>query len=198
MKWSRALCNCVELAKTNGRFGEHPFPAAPDDVLSAYEFLLSTGCAPDRMVLAGDSVVGALVLAALVDIRNAGMPLPAAGVSISAWADLALTGESMTTRADRDAMHYPETLAMLASVYLNGASARDPRASPVYADLAGLPPLLMLVGTEEVFYSDTVRLAANARAAGVDVTLEVGEGMPHDYPLAAAVLPEGQQALERW
>jgi monoterpene epsilon-lactone hydrolase len=176
---------------------EHPFPAALEDVLTAYRFLLRDGVAPERMVLTGDSVGGGLVLATLVGLRDAGDPLPAAGVTISAWTDLALTGESITGRAHRDAIHYPETLAMLAETYLNSADPRDPRASPLYADLAGLPPLQMLVGTEEVFYDDTLRVASRARTAGVDVTVEEGQDMPHDYPLYAAVLPEGQQAVER-
>ena len=125
---------------------EHPFPAALDDVVSAYQFLLGIATSPDSVVFAGDSVGGALVLSALVELRDAAAPLPAAGVSISAWADLALAGDSMKDRADRDAMHYPETLEMLAKAYLNGADPRDPRVSPLYADLTGLPPLLMLVG----------------------------------------------------
>jgi acetyl esterase/lipase len=176
---------------------EHTFPAALEDVLTAYGFLVAGGIPPARIVLMGDSVGGGLVLASLVQLRDAGDRLPAAGVTISAWADLALTGDSMNSRANRDAMHYPETLAMLAATYLNSADPRDPRASPLFADLSGLPPLLLVVGTEEVFYDDTIRVAAKARSAGVDVTVEEGIDMSHDYPLSAPVLEERQQAVER-
>jgi monoterpene epsilon-lactone hydrolase len=176
---------------------EHPLPAALEDAITAYRYLLGGGVAPERVVFAGDSAGGGLVLAALVALRDAGGPLPAAAVTISAWTDLALTGESITGRAHLDVLLDQETLAAWADAYLGGAEARDPRASALYADLTGLPPLLMLVGTEEILYDDTVRVATKARAAGVDVTVDEGPEMPHIYPCFAAVLPEGQQAIER-
>ncbi|HEY1292740.1 MAG TPA: alpha/beta hydrolase [Chloroflexota bacterium] len=176
---------------------EHLFPAALEDAITAYRYLLGDGVAPERVVIAGGSAGGGLTLAALVALRDAGDPLPAAAVTISAWTDLALTGESISSRAHLDVLDDRETLAAMAETYLGGADARDPRASPLYADLTGLPPLRMLVGTAEILYDDTVRLATRARSVGVDVTVEEGPDLPHCYPLFAAMLPEGQQAIER-
>jgi monoterpene epsilon-lactone hydrolase len=175
---------------------ECPFPAAVDDALAAYRWLLDQGLVPTRMVVAGDSAGGGLVVAALLAIRGAGLPLPAAGVCMSPWADLECSGESMSARAERDAMVQREMLVGMRDAYLAGKDARDPLASPLYADLSGLPPLLVQVGTAEVLYDDSTRLAERARAAGVEVTLEPWEDMPHVFQLFASMLPEGREAIE--
>ncbi len=176
---------------------EHPFPAAVDDALTAYRFLLDGGGDPAAIAIAGDSSGGGLALASLVALRDAGDRLPAAAVAISPWTDLALTGESLTTRADADVMIKPDGIREDAATYLVGADPRHPYASPLYAGLRGLPPLLIQVGDAEVILDDSTRFAAKARAAGVDVTLEVWDQMPHVWHAFAGLLPESDQAIER-
>ena len=176
---------------------EHPFPAAVDDALAAYRFLLHGGADPAAIAFAGDSAGGGLALAALVALRDAGDPLPAAAAVISPWTDLALTGKSLSTRADVDVMIKPDGMRETAATYLAGADPRHPYASPLYADLHGLPPVLIHVGDAEVILDDSTRFAAKARAAGVDVTLEVWDEMPHVWHAFAGLLPESDQAIER-
>jgi epsilon-lactone hydrolase len=176
---------------------EHPFPAAVDDAVTAYRFLLDGGGDPAAIAIAGDSSGGGLALASLVALRDAGDRLPAAAVAISPWTDLALTGESLTTRADADVMIKPDGIREDAATYLAGADPRHPYASPLYAGLRGLPPLLIQVGDAEVILDDSTRFAAKARAAGVDVTLEVWDQMPHVWHAFAGLLPESDQAIER-
>jgi acetyl esterase/lipase len=191
---------------------EHPFPAAVDDALTAYRFLLHGDAhhgdaghgdaghgdaGPAAIAIAGDSAGGGLALATLVALRDAGDPLPAAAVAISPWTDLALTGESVSTRAGVDVMIKPDGMRESAATYLAGADPRHPYASPLYADLHGLPPILIHVGDAEVILDDSTRFAAKARAAGVDVTLEVWDQMPHVWHAFAGLLPESGQAIER-
>ena len=176
---------------------EHPFPAAVDDATAAYRWLLSTGVDPARLVIAGDSAGGGLTVATLVALRDAGDPLPAAAVCVSPWADLECRGESITSKADLDPILRQESLLKWGKLYLGDADPRSPLASPIHADLSGLPPLLIMMGTAELLFDDATRLAERAQAAGVDVTLEPWEEMIHAWPLFAAMLPEGQQALDR-
>jgi epsilon-lactone hydrolase len=176
---------------------EHPFPAAIEDALTAYRWLLAGGTDPELIAVAGDSAGGGLALAALVALRDAGEPLPAAAVLLSPWTDLALTGASLRTRAAVDVLIKPDGMVEAAEFYLAGADPRHPYASPLYADLRGLPPLLIHVGDAEVILDDSTRLAARARAAGVDVSLEVWDEMPHVFPAFAGLLPEADQAIER-
>jgi acetyl esterase/lipase len=176
---------------------EHPFPAAVEDATAAYRWLLAQNVDPARIVIAGDSAGGGLTIAALVALRDVGDPLPAAAVCISPWTDLALTGESLISKADVDPMVTESGARGWAAHYLAEADPRDPLASPLYADLSGLPPLLILVGTAEVLLDDATRLAGRAEAAGVDTTLEVWDDMIHIWPVLAAMLPEGQAAVER-
>ena len=175
---------------------EHPFPAAVDDTVAGYRFLLDQGLPPTRLAIAGDSAGGALTLAALIAGRDAGLPMPAAAVCLSPFLDLEGTGESITTRADVDPIATPEVIEVWAKAYLAGADPRTPLANPLYADLAGLPPLLIQVGDHEVLLDDSTRLAERAQAAGVQVKLEIWPEMIHRWHSYAAVLPEGQQAIE--
>jgi epsilon-lactone hydrolase len=176
---------------------EHPFPAAVEDALAAYRWLLAVGTDPTVITVAGDSAGGGLALSLLVALRDAGEPMPAAAVLLSPWTDLALTGESLRTRAAVDVMIQPDGMPETASRYLAGADPRHPYASPLYADLHGLPPLLIHVGDAEVILDDSTRLAAKARAARVDVSLEVWDEMPHVFPAFAGLLPEADEAVAR-
>jgi acetyl esterase/lipase len=176
---------------------EHPFPAAVDDALTAYRFLLNGGADPAVIAIAGDSAGGGLTLATLVALRDAGDPLPAAAVAISPWTDLALTSESLVTRADADVMIKPDGIRESVATYLADADPRHPYASPLYAGLHGLPPVLIHVGDAEVILDDSTRFAAKARAAGVDVTLEIWDEMPHVWHAFAGLLTESGQAIER-
>jgi monoterpene epsilon-lactone hydrolase len=175
---------------------EHPFPAAVEDGLAGYRFLLSQGFQPSRVAIAGDSAGGGLTIATLLAARDAGVALPAAAVCLSPWADLEGTGESMKTRLHLDPIASPQGTKLLAQAYLGNRSRRTPLASPLYADLKGLPPLLIQVGDHEVLLDDSTRIAERARTAGTKVKLEVWPEMVHVWQLFASVLPEGQQAVE--
>jgi acetyl esterase/lipase len=175
---------------------EHPFPAAVDDAVAAYRWLLAGGTDPATIAVAGDSAGGGLALGTLVALRDAGEPMPAAAVLLSPWTDLALTGESLRTRAAVDLMLKPGSMHQTVAVYLAGEDPRHPYASPLYADLRGLPPLLIQVGDAEVVLDDSTRVAARAREAGVEVTLEVWDEMPHVFHAFAGLLPESDQAIE--
>lgn len=176
---------------------EHPFPAAVDDSVAAYRWMLSTGLKPARTAVAGDSAGGGLAIATLVAIRDAKLPSPAAGVGLSPWVDLEGIGESMQTKASIDPMVQRAGLLDMAKLYLGGKDARSPLAAPLYADLTGLPPLLIQVGTAETLMDDSTRIAERARKAGVKVTLQPWENMVHVWHLFAAMLDEGQQAIEK-
>lgn len=176
---------------------EHPFPAAVDDSLTAYRWLLGQGVTADRVAIAGDSAGGGLTLAIVLALKDAGDPLPAAAVPISPWTDLEGTGDSMSTRADVDLMVHPDALKQGAEWYGAGQDLRQPYLSPLHGDYAGLPPLLIQVGDAEVLLDDAVRVAARAKAAGVDVTLEVWDEMPHVWHSFTGMLPEADQAIAR-
>jgi acetyl esterase/lipase len=176
---------------------EHPFPAALEDVLKAYRWLIDPGRSTRPIALAGDSAGGGLAIAAAIALRDQGDPLPAAIVCMSPWADLAVKGESMVTRAGADPLIGRESSLQHAALYVTQHDPSSPRISPVYADLRGLPPLLIQVGDREVLLSDSVRLAERARQAGVDATLEVWDGMWHVWHAFAGYVPEAQQAIER-
>jgi acetyl esterase/lipase len=148
-------------------------------------------------VLAGDSAGGGLAAATLVALRERGLPRPAGGVCLSPWFDLGIAGETMTTKVDLDPMCKPALLGMMAAAYLGGANPQTPGASPLYADLGGLPPMLLQVGTSETLLDDARRFAARAEQAGVPVTLEVWDDMIHVWHAFAMLLPEGQQAIDR-
>lgn len=176
---------------------EHPFPAAVDDAVAAYEELLDRGFLPSRLSVAGDSAGGGLTAAALVALRYRGRPMPAAGLCISPWTDMEGVGASMALKRDEDPMLNQRMLLWFAERYLAGADPRSPLAAPIYADLAGLPPLLIQVGTSEVLLDDSVRLAERARAHGVDAGLDISHDMVHVWHLFAPILDEGNDAIAR-
>jgi len=176
---------------------EHPFPAAVEDATTAYRWLLARGVDPARVVVAGDSAGGGLTVATLVSLRDSGDALPAAAVCLSPWTDLEGTGESMTTKAAVDPLIERDGIEVMAKLYLADADPRTPLASPIYADLHRLPPMLIHVGTAEVLLDDAVRLAERACAAGVEVELEPWEEMIHVWHCFAHVLPEARQAIDR-
>jgi monoterpene epsilon-lactone hydrolase len=174
---------------------EHPFPAALDDAVAAYRWLLREGEDPGRIVVAGDSSGGGLAVATLLALREMGVPLPAGCVVLSPWADLRCRGESMHTRANADIMCTRDSLLEMAGWYLGSHDAADPFASPVEGDLKGLPPLLALVGSEEVLLDDAQRLAYRVARGGADATLFIGSGMQHVWPTWAGALPEADSAI---
>ncbi|SEO69729.1 alpha/beta hydrolase [Trujillonella endophytica] len=192
------------LAKATGCVGlnvgyplapEHPHPGAVLAAVAAYRWILSRGHRPEAVVLAGDSAGGGLAAAALVKARDDGLPMPAAGILMSPWVDMALTGESMTTCVDTDLLSAPAGNRYCAQQFLAGGDPRDPYASPLYADLAGLPPLYIQVGDGELLLDDARRLAEKARAAGVEVHLDVFHRMQHDFQMFAGHMPEADAAV---
>jgi acetyl esterase/lipase len=174
---------------------EHPFPAALDDALAAWRALVASGMAPSRIVVAGDSAGGGLALALLVALRDAGEEMPAAGVLLSPWTDLAVTGKSIVTNDAADPLFFGRWVAPIARHYLGDTPATDPLVSPVYADLTGLPPLLIQVGDTEVLLDDSRRVAENATRAGVTAMLRIWPGVPHGWQIFAPILPEARAAL---
>lgn len=175
----------------------HPFPAAVEDAAAAYKWLLSIGIAPGRIAIAGDSAGAGLALAATITVRDQGLPLPGAIVCLSPWIDLAVTGGSMRSKAIEDPIVNREMLLGWGKLYLGDHDPCTPLASPLYAELHDLPPLLIQVGSAEVLLDDSTRLAARASAAGVRTTLEVWPDMIHVWQSFAAILPEANQAIER-
>ena len=187
----RALLPAYRLAP------EHRFPAAVDDAIAVYRWLIEEhGADPTRVVVAGDSAGGGLTIALAVSARDAGVPLPAALVCVSPWTDLAGTGETMRTKAGIDPCFTPEDLHLQARDYLGDADPTQPLASPLYADLRGLPPLLAQVGEDELLLDDARRLVERAHAAGVDATVEVWPGLWHIFA-TQGTFPESRQAMQR-
>lgn len=174
---------------------EHPFPAALEDALSGYRYLLAQGFAPQHIVIAGESAGGGLAVATLITLRNAGTPLPAATWCSSPWVDLEMSGSTMVTKAAVDPLIQKNYLAELAALYLNGVDPRTPLASPIYADLRGLPPMLIQAGSAETLLDDAVHLAGKAAAADVRITLQVWPDMIHAWHLFYPQLAEGRGAL---
>lgn len=174
---------------------EHRFPAALDDAVAAYRWLLSEGVSPSNIVFAGDSAGGGLCLATLLALRDREIPLPAAAVALSPWTDLKNTGESLRTNAAR-CLGPTNSWVVCANHYLGDQDPGHPYASPLYGDLRGLPPLLIHVGGDETLRDDSTRFAQKAKDAGMNVTLKVGAGMCHCYPACAPLFPEATQAME--
>jgi epsilon-lactone hydrolase len=175
---------------------EHPYPAAVEDATSAYRWLLDQAIAPEHIVIAGDSAGGGLAVATLLALREARVPLPGGGVCISPWVDLTCGGASYATKAAADPIVQRAGVEQMARAYLGATPPRTPLASPLFADLRGLPPLLIHVGSDEVLLDDAVQLAERARAAGVDATLEIYERMIHVWHWFLPMLDEAQTAVE--
>mgnify|MGYP001216895211 CR=1 FL=1 len=189
--------DCRVLALNYRLAPEAPFPAAVDDAVAAYKWLLSQGLTASKIAIAGDSAGGGLTMATLVALRDGGEKLPACAAPISPWVDMEGTGDSMQSRAAVDPMVQKEILDQLAGTYLGGANAQDPLASPLHANLDGLPPLLIQVGDCETLLDDSTRLEAKLKAAGVDATVEVWPEMIHVWHLFAPMLDKGQEAIDR-
>jgi epsilon-lactone hydrolase len=183
-------CRCISVDYR--RSPEHPYPAPVEDLVAVYSALLDAGTSPGHVAFAGDSAGAGLVIAGLVALRDVGVALPAAGVSISPWSDLAVTGASADTVDDP--IVSGNALRMMAGIYLAGADPRSPTASPLYADLTGLPPLLVQVGTREALLDDARRVAAHARAAAVDVTFTEYEDVIHMWVVTGPDIPESLAA----
>ena len=188
--------SCRVLAINYRLAPEHRFPAPVEDAIAAFNWMLDQGLKPENIAFVGDSAGGNLVLAAMLGLRERGLPLPVAGVLMSPWTDLAANGASYVSRADADPIHQRPMIVALAKNYLGeGGDPRHPLTSPLYADLTGLPPLLIQVGDRETVLDDSTLFADKARAASVDVELQVWEGMIHVFQMFAAELVEGRRAI---
>ena len=174
---------------------EHPFPAAIEDALAAYGFLLQQGIAPEKIAIGGDSAGGGLTLAAITRLRDGGTPLPGCAWLVSPWVDLQMTGASLADKADVDPLISKPYLEELASAYLAGADPAGPLVSPLHAELTGLPPMLVQVGSAETLLDDALRIARRAGAADVPVNLEIWPHMIHAWHLWAAQLADGRRAI---
>ena len=176
---------------------ENRFPAAIEDAVSGYRWLLAEGVKPEQIVIGGDSAGGGLTIATLVSLRDAGLRLPRAAFCISPWTDLQGTGQSLVTNNERDPMFYGNGIAHLGKVYAGNKPLNDPLVSPIYADLGGLPPLKIYVSDSEVLLDDSIRLAERARECGVEVDLHIWENMVHVWPVFVGFgLPEAHKAIE--
>ena len=176
---------------------EHPFPCAIDDALSVYRALRDEGYAPGDIVVAGDSAGGGLTMALLLSLRDAGQPMPAGAVLLSPWLDLTASGESMQSRAEHDPWFKPADMPVIAAYYCREDELDSPLVSPVFADVTGLPPLLVQVGEDEILLSDSTRLAEKVGQAGGEVTLEVWPQMWHVFQVFVHQMPESRKAIAR-
>jgi acetyl esterase/lipase len=177
---------------------EHPFPAAVEDSTKAYKWLIEKqNINPEKIIIAGDSAGGGLTFTTLLNLRDNEIPLPAAAVGLSPWTDLGITGETYRTKRKEDVMVSYDGIIFDALLYLEETDYRNPLASPLYGNLQGLPPILILVGTAELLLDDSKRFAERAKEAGVDITLDIWDDMPHVFPAFAAFAPEGQDAIEK-
>ncbi len=176
---------------------EHPFPAAIEDAVGVYRALLEQGYEPANIAVAGDSAGGAISVAMLLSLRDAGDPLPGAMVLLSPLLDLSGQGESMLTRVDQDPWFKPEVVAHVVRHYCGDEKLTNPLVSPVYADASGLPPTLIQVGDDEILLSDSERFAENLRAGGVQVNVDIWPGMWHVWQMFIGLMPESRAAVEK-
>lgn len=176
---------------------ENPYPAALNDALKVYTWLIENGYKSVNIVIAGDSAGGGLALSTIIAARDKGILLPAGIVLISPWTDLAGTGESMTTKAKKDPILTAETLPKIGQWYAGDIPLDDPRVSPLYADLSGLPPMFIQVGTAEILLNDSTRLASRAQDAGVEVELDIWQGQMHVWQMLWQRLPAARKAIEK-
>ena len=176
---------------------EHPYPAAVDDALAAYQALLLAGTDPSDIAFAGESAGGGLAVATLVNARDHGLPLPAAAYLMSPYADLTLSGASMEAKRAADPLFTPQAFPARVADYIAGHDPALPLISPVFADLSGLPPLIIQAGTHEVLLDDAIRLARQAAVGDVAVILDITPGVPHVFQAYYAILDEAAAALDR-
>jgi monoterpene epsilon-lactone hydrolase len=176
---------------------EYPFPAALEDAQLAYLTLLEKGIAPQNLFVMGDSAGGGLALALLLKLRDQGLPLPCGGITLSAWTDLAITGDSVITRDEKDPLFNGDLLRGVVKHIVPEENTNNPYISPLYGDYKALPPLLMIVGGREVLFDDTLRVVEKAKRAGVNVTFDIYEDMFHVFPLFSNVFPEGNDAISK-
>src|SRR6266540_609794 len=176
---------------------EHPYPAAVDDALAAYEALLRGGTAPSDIAFAGESAGGGLAIATLVNARDHGLPLPAAAFVMSPYVDLTLAGATMESKREADPLFTPEAFQARVTDYTSGQDAALGLISPIFAELSGLPPLIIQAGTHEVLLDDAIRLARAAATADVEVTLDITPGVPHVFQAYYPMLDEAAAALDR-
>lgn len=175
---------------------EHPFPAALDDSLKVYQWLFDQGYSSTNIIVAGDSAGGGLSVATVLVLKERSGSLPAAVVCLSPWVDLALKGQSHTTKAKAEAMLQTDVLREWALCYADESNLINPLVSPVYGDFHGFPPLLIQVGSEEILLDDSIMLAEKARTDGVDVTLKVWDGMWHVWQALGDLIPENKKTFE--
>lgn len=176
---------------------EHPFPAAVEDSTAAYRWLLAQGYAPGRIAIAGDSAGGGLTFGTLLSIKQLGLPMPACATPISPWVDMEASGESMTSKAAEDPVVQMPMIQQLAAMVLPQGNVREPLIAPLHADLSGLPPLMIHVGSRETLLDDSMRIAARAAHANVAVQLVVWPGQIHVFQVFCARLDEGVEAIEQ-
>lgn len=188
---------CRVLAVDYRLAPEHPYPAAIEDTITIYQWLLKQNYRSEHIAVVGDSAGGGLTYGSVLKIRDMGLPLPACTVAMSPWTDLAITGESIITNLKRDTLIPGDGLAQGAEYYLNGADPRTPYASPLYGDHRGMPPTLIQVSSDEVLLDDSRRLAAKYKAAGVSVEIEIWQGLPHVWQSLAMFIPEGRTAIKK-
>ena len=176
---------------------EHKFPAAVEDATACYRWLLEEGIEPQDIVIGGDSAGGGLAVALMVNLKNLGVKLPAGALLISPWVDLSASGDSVASNAKADSMLSPVALDKFAAHYLGDLDRKAPLASPLFADLVGLPPMFVIVGSTEVLLSDAERLVEKLHSASVEAVLEVFPKMPHVFPLFAGRIPEADAAITK-
>jgi len=188
-------CGARVLLIDYRRAPEHPFPAALEDALTAYRWLLAEGVDPSRMSIIGDSAGGGLAVATLLALRDAGERLPETAVLLSPWLDLALTGESLVTKEAEDIVLTTAQLQEFSELYVGNSDAQNPLISPLFADLVGLPPILIQVGSAEILLDDAIRFAPKAKAANIEVVLDIWGEMIHVWQGFAGIMPEAKQAI---
>lgn len=177
---------------------EHPFPAALEDAIKVYQWLNSLkGIKSENIIIAGESAGGGLTIATLIKLRNQKINLPKAAICLSPFMDLAVTGDSVRNKAEIDPMVTKEDLEFCAEQYIGDQDRKNPFASPLYADLQGLPALLIQVGSSEILLDDSLRFVDRAKAADIKVSLEVWDEMIHMFQLYAYAVPEGQEAINK-